>query len=87
MGKATVEAHRVVRSRDSHIFYTIGSQMAVWLPPLCAGSPLPRGRLLVLISARGRVDHRTILRGRIRSIEKKKKEKENPTYMNCDMPR
>jgi hypothetical protein len=27
--KQAVEAHRIVRRRGSHIFYTIGSQMAV----------------------------------------------------------
>jgi hypothetical protein len=36
--------------------------MAVRLSVLCAGRPLPRGRFLVLISVRGRVDHRAIVR-------------------------
>jgi hypothetical protein len=35
-----MEAHRVVRRRDSHIFYTIGSQMAVRSSALRAGRPL-----------------------------------------------
>jgi hypothetical protein len=33
--------HRVVRRRGSHIFYTIGSQMAVRLSALRTGRPLP----------------------------------------------
>jgi hypothetical protein len=57
-----MEAHRVVRRRGSHIFYTIGSQMAVSLPALRAGRPLPPGRFLVLISVRGGVDTRAIVR-------------------------
>jgi hypothetical protein len=40
---------------------TIGSQMAVRLPALRDGRPLPPGRFLILISVRGWVDHRTIL--------------------------
>jgi hypothetical protein len=32
-----MEAHRVVRGRGSHIFYTIGSQMAGTLSALRAG--------------------------------------------------
>jgi hypothetical protein len=36
-----VKAHRLVRRRGSHIIYTITSQMAVMLPALRAGSPLP----------------------------------------------
>jgi hypothetical protein len=47
-----VEVHRVVRRRGSHIFETIDSQMAVRLPALRAGLPLPPGRFLVLISVR-----------------------------------
>jgi hypothetical protein len=39
-GKA-VETHRVVRRRGSHIFKTVGSQMAVRLSALRAGRPLP----------------------------------------------
>jgi hypothetical protein len=34
-----VEAHRVVRRRGSHIYQTIGSQMAVRLSALCGGGP------------------------------------------------
>jgi hypothetical protein len=44
--------------------------MAVRLSALCAGSPLPPGRLLVLNSVRGRADPRDIGAARIRSIEK-----------------
>jgi hypothetical protein len=39
-----------------------GSQMAVRLPAILAGSPLPPGRFVVLISVRGRVDPRSIVR-------------------------
>jgi hypothetical protein len=45
-----MEAHRVVRRRGSHIFYTFGSKMAVRLSALRADRPLPPGRFLVLIS-------------------------------------
>jgi hypothetical protein len=57
-----MEAHRVVRHRDSHIFYTIGSQMAVRLSALRAGCPLHPGIFLVLISFRGWVDRRAIVK-------------------------
>jgi hypothetical protein len=33
----------VVRRRGSHIFYTIGSEMAVMLSALRSGCPLPPG--------------------------------------------
>jgi hypothetical protein len=56
-----MEAHRFGRLRSSHIFYTIGSQMAVRLPALRAGHPLAPGRFLVLISFRGCVDPRAIV--------------------------
>jgi hypothetical protein len=36
--------------------------MAARLSALCAGHPLPPGRLLVLISVKGRVDPRAIVR-------------------------
>jgi hypothetical protein len=36
----TEEAHRVVRRRGSHIFYTLDSQMAVRLSALIAGRDL-----------------------------------------------
>jgi hypothetical protein len=39
-----MEAHSVVRRRDSHILKTIGSQVAVKLSVLRAGRPLSRGR-------------------------------------------
>jgi hypothetical protein len=57
-----MKAQRVVRRRGSHIFYTIVSQMAVRLSALRAGRPLPPRRFLVLISVRGRVDPRAIVR-------------------------
>jgi hypothetical protein len=60
-----VEAHRLVRRRGSHIFYTIASQMAVrWR----AGRCLPTGRFLVLTSVKDQIDPRAA--GRIRSTEK-----------------
>jgi hypothetical protein len=50
-----------VRRRGSHIFWTIGSQMAVRSASR-AGRALPPGRFLVLISVRGLVDPRAIVR-------------------------
>jgi hypothetical protein len=47
-----VEAHRVLRRRDSHIFLTIGSQMAVRLSAFRAGRPLAPARFLVRISVK-----------------------------------
>jgi hypothetical protein len=58
----TVEAHRVVRRRGSHIIETIGSQMAVRLSAPRDGRTLLSGRLLVLISVRGWVDLRAMMR-------------------------
>jgi hypothetical protein len=56
-------------SRLPH-FYTIGSQMAVRLSSLRAGRPLPPGRFLVLISIRGCLDPRAIVRlGKNRSFD------------------
>jgi hypothetical protein len=66
-----VEDHRVVRLRGFHIFWTIGSQMAVRLSALRACRPLPPGWFLALISVRGWVDPRGhSAAGRIRSVEK-----------------
>jgi hypothetical protein len=57
-----MKAHRVVRGRGSHNFYTIGSQMAATLSALRAGRPLPPVRFLVLIFVRGLVDPMAIVR-------------------------
>jgi hypothetical protein len=55
--------------RGSHIFQTIGSQMAVRLSALRIGPPLPAGRFLVLLlEAQSIPGH--IAAGRIRLIEK-----------------
>jgi hypothetical protein len=45
--------HRVVRRRGCHILETIGSHMALRLSDVRAGRPVPKGRLLVLISVGG----------------------------------
>jgi hypothetical protein len=47
-----VEDHIVMRRRGSHVFYTIDSQMAVWLSGLRDDHPLPIERFLVLIYVR-----------------------------------
>jgi hypothetical protein len=57
-----MEAHEVVRRRGSHIFYRVGSQMSVRLSAIRACRPLPPGRFMVLISVRGLVDPRAIVR-------------------------
>jgi hypothetical protein len=44
-----MKAHRVVRRRGSHIFYTIGSQMAVRLSAPRAGRPLPPGSFVLRV--------------------------------------
>jgi hypothetical protein len=44
--KQAVEDHRVVRRRISHIFYTIGSQIAVRLSALRTGLALSPGKFL-----------------------------------------
>jgi hypothetical protein len=51
-----------VRRRGSHIFLTVNSQMAVRLSALRAGRFLLPGRFLVLISLRGLVDPRALVR-------------------------
>jgi hypothetical protein len=66
----TVEAHRAVRRRGSHIFYKIGSPVTVKLSALRSGRPLVPRRFLVVISVRGWVDALAIAAGRNRLIEK-----------------
>jgi hypothetical protein len=57
-----MKTHRVARRRGSHIFQTVGSQVAV-RSALLAGHPLPPpGSALVLISVRDCVDTRAIVR-------------------------
>jgi hypothetical protein len=57
-----MDAHKVVRRRDSHIFQKMGSQMAIKLSAVRSGRPLPQERFLVLICVRGCVDPRAIVR-------------------------
>jgi hypothetical protein len=57
-----VEAHRDVRRRGFHIFQVIGSQMAVRLSAIGAGRSLPLGRFQVLISVRGLVETKALVR-------------------------
>jgi hypothetical protein len=47
-----MEAHKVVRRRGPHIFWTIGSHMAVRLVALRPGRPLVPRSFLELISVR-----------------------------------
>jgi hypothetical protein len=56
LGRVVEALIRFLRRRGSHIFQTTVSQMAVKVSALRADHPLPPGRILVLISARGRVD-------------------------------
>jgi hypothetical protein len=58
-----VEAHMVERHRGSHIFLTIGSQMAVKMPAVTpAGRPLLQARFPVFISVNGWVGLMAIVR-------------------------
>jgi hypothetical protein len=57
-----VEAPRIVRRRGSHIFKRLNSQMAVRLSTLCASRALLPGSFLALISVKGWVDARAMLR-------------------------
>jgi hypothetical protein len=60
--KYPVTGHIVVKRRGYHIFYAMGSHMAVRLSILGAGHPLTPERFLVLISVRGWVNLRAIVR-------------------------
>jgi hypothetical protein len=51
-----------VRRRDSYIFWTVGSQIAVRMPALRAGRSLPQGRFVMLMSVRGLVAPGVIVR-------------------------
>jgi hypothetical protein len=55
-----VEAHRVVRGRGSHIFRCFSDDDKV-VSPICQPL-LPTGKFLILISVRGLVDPRAIVR-------------------------
>jgi hypothetical protein len=57
-----MKAHRAMRRRGSHIFQTIGSRMAVRLSASRAGRPVPAGRFREIISVRGWVAPRAIVR-------------------------
>jgi hypothetical protein len=57
--------------------------MAVRLSPLRADRPLPTGRFLVLISARGRVDPRAIVR--LEGLGKLKKSNDIMGTRTCDL--
>jgi hypothetical protein len=56
-----MEAHTVVRRRGAHIFWTIGSQMAVRLSALHAGCPLPPQEDYWYSFVRGWVNSRAIV--------------------------
>jgi predicted RNA binding protein YcfA (HicA-like mRNA interferase family) len=55
------EGHMGVRSRGSHIFQRVGSQMAVTLTALRPGRPLPQGKFLILVYVGGWVHPRAIV--------------------------
>jgi hypothetical protein len=57
-----MEAYGIVRRRRSHIFYAVGSQMAVRLSALRACHVLPPKRILELISDKSRVNPRVTVR-------------------------
>jgi hypothetical protein len=52
-----MEAHKIVRRRGSHIFYTIGSQIAGSLSALRAGRSLLAGKFTELEMLRSKVCH------------------------------
>jgi hypothetical protein len=51
-----------MRRRDSHILWTMDSTESSEVVSLSAGRPMYQGRFLVLISLRGRVDPRAMVR-------------------------
>jgi hypothetical protein len=63
-----VEAHRVVRRRGSHFSRQSTQEMAARLSDLSAGRPSTPGGFLVLISVKGQVDPRAIVRLEISGI-------------------
>jgi hypothetical protein len=58
--------------------------MAVWLSTLRAGHPLPPGRFLVLISVRGIVDPKAIVR--LEELSKLKKSNDLIGNQSHDLP-
>jgi hypothetical protein len=66
-----MEVHKVVRRRGSHIFWTIGSEMAVRLSSSRAGRPLPPRKISSTnFCQRLSRNQGLSAAGRIRSIEK-----------------
>jgi hypothetical protein len=68
-----VKTHTIVRRRGFHIFYTVDSQMAVRLPALRPGSPLPFMNITGTHFCQRLSDPRTIVRleglGKLKKIQ------------------
>jgi hypothetical protein len=80
----TMEAHRVVRRRGSHIFFRQSFTDGGEVVSLTHRQPFIPGRFLVLISVRGYVDPQSHgAAGRIRPIEKSNDLIGN---RNCELP-